>query len=98
MSICCFFGHRDTPYIISDKLESVIINLIENKAIDTFYIGHQGNFDAMVRSTLKKLKKNILTSITVLYLHIYPEQRISMKTIQIQYIPMCLKPFPAVLQ
>ncbi len=53
---CCFFGHRDTPSEISDKLEQTIIDLIENKSVDTFYVGNQGSFDGMVRNTLKKLK------------------------------------------
>ena len=53
---CCFFGHRDTPSEISDKLERAIINLIENKSVDSFYVGNQGGFDSMVRNTLKKLK------------------------------------------
>lgn len=53
---CCFFGHRDTPSEISDKLEQTIIDLIENKSVDTFYVGNQGSFDFMVRETLKRLK------------------------------------------
>ncbi len=54
--ICCFFGHRDTPISIESKLEQTIIDLIENKSVDTFYVGNQGGFDFMVRKTLKKLK------------------------------------------
>lgn len=53
---CCFFGHRDTPSNIKSKLEQTIIYLIENKSVDTFYVGNQGSFDFMVRRTLKKLK------------------------------------------
>lgn len=56
-NICCFFGHRDTPNSIESKLEQTIIDLIENKSVDTFYVGNQGGFDALVRSTLKKLKQ-----------------------------------------
>lgn len=55
--VCCFFGHRDTPNNIADKLEQTIIDLIENKSVDTFYMGNQGGFDSMVRHTLKKLKQ-----------------------------------------
>ena len=53
---CCFFGHRDTPSEISDKLERTITDLIENKSVDYFYVGNQGGFDNMVRNTLRKLK------------------------------------------
>ena len=54
--ICTFFGHRDTPYNIKEKLKSVIIDLIENKNVDTFYIGDNGAFDRMAREILKELK------------------------------------------
>lgn len=55
--ICTFFGHRDTPAEIRDKLQVVLVDLIENHGADTFYIGKNGNFDAMVRGVLTKLKQ-----------------------------------------
>ena len=57
MATCTFFGHRDCPETIKPKLRSAIIDLIENHNVDMFYVGNQGQFDAMVRSTLKKLKQ-----------------------------------------
>ncbi|MBQ8255154.1 MAG: hypothetical protein IJY94_06605 [Clostridia bacterium] len=54
--ICTFFGHRDAPTEICDKLQAVLVDLIENHGADTFYVGNNGNFDAMVRNTLAKLK------------------------------------------
>ena len=57
MPICTFFGHRDCPETIKPKLRATIIDLIENHNVDMFYVGNQGQFDAMVRSTLKKLKQ-----------------------------------------
>lgn len=57
MATCTFFGHRDCPETIKPKLRSTIIDLIENHNVDMFYVGNQGLFDAMVRSTLKKLKQ-----------------------------------------
>ena len=57
MATCTFFGHRDCPETIKPKLRSTIIDLIENHNVDMFYVGNQGQFDAMVRSTLKKLKQ-----------------------------------------
>ena len=60
MAACTFFGHRDCPETIKPKLRSTIIDLIENHNVDMFYVGNQGQFDAMVRSTLKKLKQEYL--------------------------------------
>lgn len=55
MSACTFFGHRDCPSSIKPKLREVLIDLIENHAVDMFYVGQQGAFDAIVRSVLKEL-------------------------------------------
>ena len=57
MATCTFFGHRDCPETIKPKLRSAIIDLIENHNVDMFYVGNHGQFDAMVRSALKKLKQ-----------------------------------------
>lgn len=55
--ICCtFFGHKDTPPAVADKLRLSLIDLIENKNVDTFYVGNQGNFDRIVYQTLRHLK------------------------------------------
>ena len=48
MSTCTFFGHRDCPSSIKPKLREVLIDLIENHAVDMFYIGQQGAFDGIV--------------------------------------------------
>lgn len=55
MSACTFFGHRDCPSSIKPKLREVLIDLIENHAVDVFYVGQQGAFDRIVRSVLKEL-------------------------------------------
>ena len=55
MSVCTFFGHRDCPNSIKPKLREVLIDLIENHAVDMFYVGQQGAFDGIVRSVLKEL-------------------------------------------
>ncbi len=54
--ICTFFGHRDAPQDIYNKLEAILIDLIENEQVNTFYVGNQGSFDGMVKKALKKLK------------------------------------------
>ncbi len=56
MASCTFFGHRDTPKKIEPILQSTLIDLIENKNVDSFYVGNQGDFDIMVRCNLKSLR------------------------------------------
>lgn len=55
--VCCFFGHRDTPREIKSTLKQVLIDLIENKNVNMFYVGNYGNFDILVQQTLKELSK-----------------------------------------
>ena len=54
--VCTFFGHGDTSKEIEPTLRSTLIDLIENKNIDLFYVGNHGNFDRMVKSIVKDLK------------------------------------------
>ncbi len=53
--VCTFFGHRNTPDSIRPILHNILVDLIENKGANTFYVGNQGGFDTMVRKELKKL-------------------------------------------
>ena len=55
MAAGTFFGHRDCPSSIKPKLREVLVDLIENLAVDMFYVGRQGAFDGIVRSVLKEL-------------------------------------------
>ena len=55
--ICCFFGHRDTPREIKSALKQVLIDLIENKNVNMFYVGNYGNFDFLAQEALKEFKK-----------------------------------------
>ncbi len=52
---CTFFGHRDTPPPVKPLLRQVIIELIEQRGVTRFFVGNQGNFDAMARSLLAEL-------------------------------------------
>ena len=52
---CTFFGHRDCPASVKPRLRDVLVDLIKNHSVDTFYVGRQGAYDAMVRSILKEL-------------------------------------------
>ena len=54
--ICTFFGHRDTPESVRILLREVLLNLIENQGVRQFYVGNQGNFDAMTHSLLAELE------------------------------------------
>ena len=60
--VCTFFGHKDTPKEIEPTLRSTLIDLIENKKVNVFYVGNNGNFDTMVRRQLEDLSQ--LYSIT----------------------------------
>lgn len=55
--VCTFFGHRDTLSLEKEKLKQTVIKEIEENKADTFYVGNHGNYDRMVFSVLKELKK-----------------------------------------
>lgn len=55
MCVCTFFGHRDCPNTIKPLMREVIIDLIENQNVDTFYVGQQGSFDFLARTVLAEL-------------------------------------------
>lgn len=57
MKACTFFGHRDCPETVKPYLREVLIDLITNKGVDTFYVGNQGRFDGIVRSVLRELEQ-----------------------------------------
>lgn len=57
MSTCTFFGHRDCPDTIRDRLWDVLTELIEDQGVDMFYVGREGRFDAIVHSLLRGLKQ-----------------------------------------
>ena len=55
--ICTFFGHRDTPDTVRPLLREVLLDLIEYHGLKQFYVGNQGNFDAMALRLLKGFEK-----------------------------------------
>lgn len=55
--ICTFFGHRDAPNKIEPTLRSALVDMIENYGVDKFYVGNNGNFDALVLKQLRDLSK-----------------------------------------
>lgn len=55
MRTCTFFGHRDCPEEIKPRIRATILELVEKHAVEMFYVGNQGRFDALVRSVLREL-------------------------------------------
>lgn len=68
--VCTFFGHKDTPKEIEPTLWSTLIDLIENKNVNVFYVGNNGSFDTMVRRQLEDLSQTypITYSVVLAYL------------------------------
>ena len=56
MLVCTFFGHRECYGLNGEVLRSAVEDRI-SKGVDTFYVGNQGQFDSMVYSYLKQLRK-----------------------------------------
>jgi len=53
--VCAFFGHRDAPDEIRDRIKETVIDLIEERDVTKFYVGNNGDFDRMALSVLKEL-------------------------------------------
>ena len=65
-----FFGHRDAPKEIEPTLRATLIDLIKNENATDFYVGNNGNFDAMVQRQLEELSEiyDIKYSVVLAYL------------------------------
>ena len=57
MAVCTFFGHRDCIGLSKHRLEEAIEDLILNHGVDLFYVGNEGQFDALVHWVLFAMKK-----------------------------------------
>ena len=55
MLVCTFFGHRDCFGLDAAVVRGAIEELIQ-QGVEEFLVGHQGQFDGMVRRCLKSLK------------------------------------------
>ena len=53
---CTFFGHRNCPCEMQKPLHEMIVHLIERENADLFYVGNHGDFDALVRHELIRLR------------------------------------------
>ena len=68
--VCCLFGHRDCFALEESRLQAVLEEQIISGTY-IFYVGNQGNFDAVARSVLKKLQQQypkIQYSVVLAYL------------------------------
>ena len=52
--ICTFFGHRDASQATKPLLREGLLDLITHYDVKQFYVGNQGNFDAMALRLLKE--------------------------------------------
>jgi len=57
MEMCTFFGHRDCPDSVEQRLYRVLVDLITIHGVKMFYVGNQGQFDAIVHRVLCEIKK-----------------------------------------
>lgn len=72
---CAFFGHRITPPNIKTVLKEIIIEFIDKKGADVFYVGNQGDFDFMVIEVLKEIIKDYPNIRYYVILAYMPEKR-----------------------
>ena len=58
--VCCFIGHRkiDKSVELTQKVKNVIIDLIENKGVNTFLFGSRSEFDDLCHSIVTELQKH----------------------------------------
>lgn len=56
-----FFGHRqiDNVFLIEEKLEALIRDLLKTKQYVEFLVGRDGEFDQLVSSTVRRCKRAI---------------------------------------
>ena len=91
--ICTFFGHKDTPSDIEKPLHDAIIDLIK-QGVTCFYVGNQGNFDAMVIKILRKLKEEYEHISYTVVLAYMPLQRNTDECADESVFPECLADVP----
>lgn len=56
-----FFGHRyiDNFYTVEQKVEEIIRKLIQEHEYVDFLVGRDGDFDQIVSSTIKRIKRDV---------------------------------------
>lgn len=54
---CCFFGHRDTPSSVRERVKDIVEALIQDGSADRFLVGNNGAFDRIVTNILSEIQK-----------------------------------------
>lgn len=73
--VCSFFGHRDSPWALYNKLVYEIETLVQ-RGITDFIVGNHGSFDSMAVKALHELKeKNPSISFTVVLAYVPGEKQ-----------------------
>ena len=51
-----FFGHRklDSPILIEEQFEAIVLNLLSTKAYVEFLVGRDGDFDLLASAAIKR--------------------------------------------
>ena len=91
-----FFGHRNAPDTIKPILRKAIIDLIENKGVDLFYVGNQGAFDRMTIKILRELAEEYpkIKYYVVLAYVPHNKERLGLKDGDSTIYPECLDKTP----
>ena len=55
-----FFGHREISngYALEEKIEKLVKSLLNEKEYVDFLVGRHGEFDILVSSVIKRVRKN----------------------------------------
>ncbi len=72
---CTFFGSRAVSANITEKLRMTVIELIEGRGVNEFFVGNQGEYDQMVQRVLSEVcprYPRVRYSVVLAYL---PEKR-----------------------
>ena len=72
--ICTFFGHRFLIGFTKEhkqKLKELILDLINNHDVDTFWVSHYGDFDDITREIVFEIKKTINPNINIFLVRPY---------------------------
>ncbi len=51
---CSLFGHRDTPCTVKAAIRTTLLELVEERHVSRFLVGHNGAFDRI--SVLREIK------------------------------------------
>lgn len=75
MNVCAFFGHRNSPESVYERLKAAIVDLITEERVSYFLVGNNGAFDSLVYKALKELSENYSFSYNVVLAYVPKERR-----------------------